>query len=383
MQLEELQKHWDEFGKTDPLWAILTHPEKRGNQWDEDEFFATGQVEVGIVMRMVAEWAPGLAQERALDFGCGVGRLTQALCAYFDHCDGVDIAPSMIEQARAFNRYGERCAYHVNDRADLSLFPDDQFDLVLSLIVLQHIQPAYALAYVREFVRVLKPGGVVVFQLPHHDPPDPSRIAPAPVLPPTAFRADIKVLARPERLVAEAPAMVRVHLTNRSPHVWPGAASGDVPHYVALGNHWRTRQGALVTLDDGRALLTADLGPGQAVDLDLTITAPAEPGHYTLDLDVVQDQVAWFANHGSRLVSWPVQVVPPVAAAPSAPDVPPPDAAKPLEPVMEMYGVPRAEVEQLLAGAGARVLHVVAEPMVGLDWLSLIYVVRKEGVRSG
>jgi ubiquinone/menaquinone biosynthesis C-methylase UbiE len=103
---------------------------------------------------------------RALDFGCGVGRLTQALAGHFEEVAGVDIASSMVEQARAMNAYGARCSYHLNERSDLSAFPDGHFDFIYSSITLQHMEPRYALAYIREFVRLLSDGGIVMFQLP-------------------------------------------------------------------------------------------------------------------------------------------------------------------------------------------------------------------------
>jgi hypothetical protein len=42
MRLTKLQKQWDTFAKTDPLWAILTRADKRGGRWCLDDFFATG-----------------------------------------------------------------------------------------------------------------------------------------------------------------------------------------------------------------------------------------------------------------------------------------------------------------------------------------------------
>jgi predicted TPR repeat methyltransferase len=54
-----------------------------------------------------------LKRDTALDFECGVGRVTQALCARFARCDGVDIAGSMIRLARQYNRFGDRCQYYV------------------------------------------------------------------------------------------------------------------------------------------------------------------------------------------------------------------------------------------------------------------------------
>jgi len=104
----------------------------------------------------------------ALDFGCGVGRLTQALCQYFERCIGVDIAGSMIKLAWKYNRFGDRCHYLVNDVGDLRMFEDGHFDFIYSNIVLQHIPSEYSTHYIREFVRLLSPGGMAVFQMPSH-----------------------------------------------------------------------------------------------------------------------------------------------------------------------------------------------------------------------
>jgi ubiquinone/menaquinone biosynthesis C-methylase UbiE len=104
--------------------------------------------------------------EKALDFGCGPGRLTQALAEHFREAHGVDIASSMIAKAQELNKYGERCIYHLNDRPDLQLFDANTFDLVYSWLVLQHMPKQLALGYIAEFARVTKPGGVMVFQIP-------------------------------------------------------------------------------------------------------------------------------------------------------------------------------------------------------------------------
>ena len=50
MRLARLRRHWDEFGRTDPLWAILTAPDKKGNRWSVDEFLATGREEIAALM---------------------------------------------------------------------------------------------------------------------------------------------------------------------------------------------------------------------------------------------------------------------------------------------------------------------------------------------
>src|SRR5215203_1642072 len=118
------------------MWAILSDPSKRGNKWGEDEFFETGKEHVDEYLALLDRASPGTGRGRALDFGCGAGRLTQALADHFQYVDGVDIAPSMIKLAQDLNRKGEAVTYHLNQRDDLQLIEDDTIDLVLSLIVL-------------------------------------------------------------------------------------------------------------------------------------------------------------------------------------------------------------------------------------------------------
>jgi SAM-dependent methyltransferase len=174
MDIRALQRNWDALGRADPLWAIRFDPSKKGNRWDVEEFFRTGEGEVAALLASLRQLSDrrGVATPartgRALDFGCGVGRLTQALAGHFDQVDGVDIAPSMIELAERYNRHGPRCRYHLNERDDLQTFGAGSFDLVYSTLVLQHVEGRYVRRYLAEFLRVLRPGGVAVFDLPSH-----------------------------------------------------------------------------------------------------------------------------------------------------------------------------------------------------------------------
>ena len=81
----------------------------------------------------------------------------------------------MIEQAERYDRHRGVCHYSVNERPDLKMFASESFGFIYSMIVLQHIKPRYQRAYLKEFVRVLAPGGVLVFQLPSE--PIPRRSA--------------------------------------------------------------------------------------------------------------------------------------------------------------------------------------------------------------
>jgi SAM-dependent methyltransferase len=157
------------------MWAILTAPGRDGNRWDPEQFFRSGIDEVAALMAYVASLGVELPRRRALDFGCGIGRLTRALARHFDEAWGVDISPSMIRQAREWSR-GEACRFVLNETDDLRQLPGAHFDLVYSNIVLQHVPPRHARRYLRELVRVLSPGGLLVFQLPA----GPAAAGPAP-----------------------------------------------------------------------------------------------------------------------------------------------------------------------------------------------------------
>ncbi len=173
MKLPSTRKHWNRLAETDPFWAVLTTPDKKGNRWQLEEFFAHGREEVAARMAGVRRHHPALRPGMALDFGCGVGRLTQALAAHFDRVTGVDISEQMLELARALNQHGDRVHYLHNIHPDLRVFPDHQFDFVLSLITLQHMEPVYSRRYIAEFVRVTAPGGVMLFQIPATTAPPP------------------------------------------------------------------------------------------------------------------------------------------------------------------------------------------------------------------
>jgi ubiquinone/menaquinone biosynthesis C-methylase UbiE len=165
--LKELQRNWEGLAQADPLWAICTDPEKKHRQWTREEFFATGRKEVEVVLGYVAGMSIFINRTLpALDFGCGAGRLTRALAEYFPECCGVDISPTMIRMAQELNRDLPRCRFLLNEDARLKGLPDNYFGFIYTSIVLQHIAEPYSYKYIEELVRVLKPGGALVFQVP-------------------------------------------------------------------------------------------------------------------------------------------------------------------------------------------------------------------------
>jgi SAM-dependent methyltransferase len=153
----------------DPCWAILSEPDTKFGKWDLREFFATGQREIDALMRSARELGAPARRNRALDFGCGMGRLTFALACHFRTVVGIDISESMLRHATNLKPCSN-CAFVANVSAGLP-FGNDSFDLIYTAIVLQHL-PARGLVrrYISEFVRTLNSGGLLVMQIPSHIP---------------------------------------------------------------------------------------------------------------------------------------------------------------------------------------------------------------------
>src|SRR5215510_5242873 len=170
--LRRLERVWHNLGRRDPFRAALTDTDKQHGGWSRDEFFRTGIVEIDAILETASRNGWTVRRGRALDFGCGAGRLTQALAARFDRVDGVDISRSMITRARRENRHGDRCRYLHNAVPDLSVYPDATFDFIYSVLTLQHIPSEHTQKYIAEFVRLLAPQGMLIFQLPSHRAPN-------------------------------------------------------------------------------------------------------------------------------------------------------------------------------------------------------------------
>jgi SAM-dependent methyltransferase len=166
-ELTEEKRNWEDFAAQDPFWAVLSQPEHKYGKWDRDAFYDTGEAQIAEVMDHAATFDRPRAFGDALDFGSGVGRLTRALAGRFDRAVGVDISQTMVDNASRFNEDVPNVSFRQNSRPDLSLFDAASFDLVNTRIVLQHLPDRETiLGYLSEFLRVLRPGGILIFQLP-------------------------------------------------------------------------------------------------------------------------------------------------------------------------------------------------------------------------
>ena len=156
----KMAREWDQRAdKNAPLY-IFTNEEFE-HEFDETLFFESGQREVDQVLSALhvhpePNW-------RALDIGCGIGRLTRPLNQLTQETIGVDVSATMVDKARQFN---PDINFKQISGVDLQGFPDNHFDLVFSLIVFQHLpHSGLVMDYLEEIARVLKPSGITVFQM--------------------------------------------------------------------------------------------------------------------------------------------------------------------------------------------------------------------------
>ncbi len=152
----DTDRDWQRIGETEPFWGVLTAPEFRKDSLTSDAveaFYDTGKDYVGWLKgEMEAFCGAPFAPRKALDFGCGVGRLTHAMTAVAEEVIGVDIAPAMLARAR------ERGEAGVRFQTDL---PDEAFDWIHSYIVFQHIPAARGMDILRDLLRRLTPDACV------------------------------------------------------------------------------------------------------------------------------------------------------------------------------------------------------------------------------
>jgi SAM-dependent methyltransferase len=253
MSGDSQRRDWEDLSVLDPYWAILSEPARRFGGWDQEAFLKSGQEAVDALLRDGARLGLPLARSDALDFGCGAGRLTRALSAHFARCVGLDISAAMIDEARALNEDLENCRFAVHDLPDLASLGPDSFDLVVSRFVLQHIPAAETKArYIADFVRVLRPGGLLAFQLPSRIPAL-HRVQPRPRLYQVLRSAGVsrtllyrQLKLHPIRMSSLAPSRVRQVIDaagGRTLEVRQEKAAGGVTsseYFATKGEHFAT-----------------------------------------------------------------------------------------------------------------------------------------------
>lgn len=185
---------WEVWGKNDPYFGVCTQAQYRRNQMTEEsreEFFQAGEERMAAILEYCRRHIdPDFRPRRALDFGCGVGRLLLPTARIAEHVTGVDVSESMLAEAKA--NCLERGLTHVTllkSDDDLSLVAD-KYDFVYSHIVIQHIPVERGTRIIDRLVALLEPGGIGYLQVTYgrEDCPQTYGVPASPEPPPVGRR---------------------------------------------------------------------------------------------------------------------------------------------------------------------------------------------------
>lgn len=163
MLLNEPDKDWEKIGRKDPYFGVLRHPQYRTRSLTREareQFFQSGEARVRTVVDTVDKHLDvALRPQRALDFGCGVGRLLIPLARLSGEATGIDISDSMLAEAR--RNCEARGVGNVTVACDLSAL-EGSYDFIHSHIVFQHMKVARGEAIFAQLLGRLAPGGIGV-----------------------------------------------------------------------------------------------------------------------------------------------------------------------------------------------------------------------------
>ncbi len=214
-------KEWEKWGRLDPYFGVITDPRFRRDRLDETDlefFFATGREHVGNVMKTACErFDPAFAPRSILDFGCGVGRVLLPFAQIADRAVGVDVSESMLAKARQHADDEGISNIEYLRQGDLAGVAPGSFDLVHSIMVLQHIDVARGIDIFGQLVAAVAPKGIGAIQLTYAKAIHTATLGVVPAPKP----APAPVVARPSLLrrllPARAPAKVAPPVPETSP----------------------------------------------------------------------------------------------------------------------------------------------------------------------
>jgi hypothetical protein len=113
----------------------------------------------------------------------------------------------------------------------------------------------------------------------------------------------------PTSMRAGERATLSLRVRNDGGSVWPARGDTRGMFQVNAGDRWLDREASSVVNDlDGRRSLESDLAPGASAELKLDVTAPKEPGEYTLEVDMIHEGVTFFREKGSTPLRTRVRV---------------------------------------------------------------------------
>jgi SAM-dependent methyltransferase len=160
-------KAWEEWGRRDPYFGVITNPKYRRDQMqeaDRREFFESGHWHVNYVMKTIHDLIdPGFKPASILDFGCGVGRTLVSFAQIAQEAIGLDVSASMLQEAGKNCRERGLTNVRLIASDDELSVPAPSYDLIHSCIVFQHIPLERGRRLFRRLLSLIAPRGIGAF----------------------------------------------------------------------------------------------------------------------------------------------------------------------------------------------------------------------------
>jgi ubiquinone/menaquinone biosynthesis C-methylase UbiE len=166
---EVMRRDWDERAKKNAFHYIASWRK----EWDLNSFLSSGEEDFQRFVLPVLERCKIPPFGKAMvELGCGAGRMTTNFARRYERVLALDLSIEMLQRARQVHSKQRNILWLRASGTDLACLANDSADFVFSYLVLQHLpNEDLVFAYVREILRILKPGGAFLFQFNGSDSP--------------------------------------------------------------------------------------------------------------------------------------------------------------------------------------------------------------------
>jgi SAM-dependent methyltransferase len=157
-----MRQDWNQRARADAFHFIASWRK----DWTPESFFESGEEDYqSLVAPVFVRQHYDPRGKIMLELGCGAGRMTRSFAERFSLVYGFDISEEMLRHAKALLPDAGNVTWTLGNGTDFAGLGDESVDFAFSYIVLQHMpEPEFAHRYIREILRVLKPGGLFLFQ---------------------------------------------------------------------------------------------------------------------------------------------------------------------------------------------------------------------------
>ena len=159
---KRMRRDWDERARRNAFHYIASWKQ----DWDLETFLASGEKDYDtLVAPMLERCGIPATGEIMAELGCGAGRMTPSFARRYRRVLALDLSAEMLQRARQIHTEHSNILWLLVGGRDLSCIADNSTDFLFSYLVLQHLpSEELVLAYVREMLRILRPGGAFLFQ---------------------------------------------------------------------------------------------------------------------------------------------------------------------------------------------------------------------------